>query len=59
MLINKLTVSCAAVLQGGHDVEDASSSERVTVDRCDNDGKPVRDGITVDGEWEYHPVFDE
>jgi hypothetical protein len=58
-LINKLTVSCAAVLRGGHDVEDPSSSKRLAVGGCDNDRKPARDGVTVDGEWEYHPVSDE
>jgi len=55
---NKLTVPHAAVLQGGHDMEDASSSERVAVIRRDDDRKsaPVRDGIGVDEEWEHHPV---
>ena len=46
------------VLQGGGDVEDASSPECVTtVRRDDVRGSPsVRDGIRVDGEWEHQPV---
>ena len=58
MFSSELTVSHAAVLQGGHDVEDASSPERVaTVRRDDVRGSgSVRDGIGVDEEREHHPV---
>ena len=36
MFSTELTVSHAVVLQGGRDVEDASSPERVTTLRCDD-----------------------
>ena len=56
--INKLIGSYAAILQGGLDMEYASSSERVAADRRDDDRKPasVRDGVTMDEEWERHRV---
>ena len=57
-LSNELTVSHTVVLQGGRDVEDASSPECVaTVGRDDVRGSAsVRDGIRVDEEREHHPV---
>ena len=58
MFSSELTVSHAVVLQGGRDVEDTSSPERVaTVRRDDVRGSAsVRDGIGVDEEREHQPV---
>ena len=58
MFSSELTVSHAVVLQGGRDVEDPSSPERVTaVGRDDVRGSAsVRDGIGVDEEREHYPV---
>ena len=55
---NKLTASHTVVLQRGHYMEDTSSPERATTVRRDNvrGSISLRDGIGVDGEWEYHPV---
>ena len=58
MSSSELTVSHAVFLQGGNEVEDTSSPESVTtVGRDDVRGSTlVRDGISVDGEREHHPV---
>ena len=47
--IDELTTSRTEVLQGGHDMEGPSSSERVAAVRCDDDRESVCDGIGVDG----------
>ena len=52
--MHELTVSHAAVLQAGRSLEGAPPSERAIVDRCDDGGQSVRDGIRVDEEWEHH-----
>ena len=59
-LMNELTISYAAVLQGGHDVEDAASPERVAAIGRHDDRKPasVSDGIGVDEEWEHQRIFE-
>ena len=56
--VNKLTISHAEILQGGNDMEDPSSSERIAIIRRDGDRKsaPVRDGVRMDGEWECERV---
>ena len=58
MFSTKLKVSHAVVLQGGHDVEDASPPKCVTAVRCNNvpESGSVRDGIGVDEEREHYPV---
>jgi len=53
VFINELTTSHAEVLQGGHDMEDASSSERAAVVRRGNNRDSVCDGIRVDEEWDH------
>ena len=58
MFINEITASRTEILQGGRDVEDAPSSERVAARRCDNDKKTVREGVRVDGEWKHQHVFE-
>ena len=47
------------VLQGGFDMENASSPERDATVWCDNYRKSVYDGIRVDGEREYRRVSGE
>ena len=44
------------VLQGGHNLESSSTSERVAITRGDNDRKQVRYGVGVDGKREYQRV---
>ena len=56
MFINELTVPYTAVLQGGHDLEDALPSERVATVGCDNERESVRNGIRMDEEWEHQRV---
>ena len=58
MFPNELTVPHTVVLQGGHDMEDASSPTRGTIVRRDNDNGTISlcDGIRVDGEWEHQSV---
>jgi hypothetical protein len=51
--IDELTESRVEVLQGGHDVEGPSSSERVATVRGGDDRESVRDDLRVDGQWEY------
>jgi len=53
VFINELTVSYAAVLQRGHDLEHTSPSERAATVICDNDRESVRDGIRMDEEWDH------
>ena len=48
VLASKLTASHAVILQGGHNVEDASSSERAAI--VGNGRKPAHGGIRVDEE---------
>lgn len=57
--VNKLTVSNTAVLQGGHDLEVPPSPKRAAVDRCDDDGGTIRDGLKVDGKWGHYPISEE
>ena len=47
------TVICAGVLQRVRDVEDPSSSERLTAPRGDHDQDSVRNGVKVDDEREH------
>ena len=55
---NELTVPHTVVLQGGRNVEDASSPECVAAVRRDDyrQSVSVRDGIRVDEEWEHQQV---
>ena len=46
-------ITSVEVLQGGHNLESPSSSERVAAARGDNNGESVRHGVRVDEEWEY------
>ena len=46
----------AGVLQRVRDMEDPSSSERVTASRGGNDRDTVRSGVKVDDEREHQPV---
>jgi len=39
-------------------MESPSSSKRVASGRRDDDRESVRDGIGMDGEWEYQRVFE-
>ena len=44
------------VLQRGRDVERPSPSKRVTTTRSDFDRHSIRDGVGMDGKWEYQRV---
>ena len=44
------------VLQGGRDVECPPPSKRVTTIRSDYDRHSIRDGVGMDGKWEYQRV---
>ena len=43
----------AEVLQGGDKVEGPQPSKRVTAPGCCYGQEGVRDGVGMDGEWEY------
>lgn len=51
VLASRLITSYAAILQGGGNVEDASSSERAAI--IGRRRKSAHDGIRVDEEWEH------
>lgn len=51
MLISKLIAFCAAILQGGHDVEGTPSSKRLAIVGCHNDWESACNSIGVDGQW--------
>ena len=53
VFINEPTMSRTAVLQGGHDMEGASSSERVAIVKRGNIRDSVYDGIRVDEERDH------
>ena len=65
-VVGALNLSCATkpslfhveVLQGSHDMEDASSSKRAAVVRRDGNRKSIRDGIGMDGERQYQGVHE-
>ena len=56
--VNALIKPRTEVLQGGRDVEIASTPERATTDRSNHDRDPLRDGIRVDGEWKHQGVHE-
>ena len=56
VFINKLTASCAAILQGGYDLEDTPSSECIAIGRRDDEQQSVRNGVRVDEQREHRPV---
>ena len=43
----------AEILQGGHDLESSSSSEHAAAAGSDDEQLPIRDGVRMDGQWEY------
>jgi len=48
-----LTVTYVEVLQGSDKVESSRPSERVTAAGSDDGQEPLRNGVGVDGKWEY------
>ena len=54
--IDQLTGSNTEILQGGRSVGDPPSSKHTAVVRRDSLRESVRDGIGMDGEWEYQRV---
>ena len=54
--VNALIKPRTEVLQGGRDVEIASTPERATTDRSNHDRDPLRDGIRVDGRQKHQRV---
>jgi len=58
MSINETTWPHTEILQGGHALEGALPSKRVTTFGCDDDRETVRDGIGVDGERERQRIYE-
>ena len=54
--VGKLTLTYAEVLQGSHDVENPSPSERVTTAGSDDGREPFRNGIGMDGKRKHQRV---
>jgi len=50
---------CAAVLQGGCDMEDPPASEHPAPGRSDNVREPVRNGVRLDGERKYQRLRED
>ena len=49
-------ITLVEVLQGGHNLEGSSASERAALAGCDNNRESVRYGVGMDDKWEHQPV---
>ena len=56
--IDQSVLTFAEVLQGGHNLEVSSASERIATARSDTDRESICHGVEVDGEREYQRVCD-
>ena len=56
MPIGQLTMIHPEVLQRSNKVESPEPPKRVTTVRSDDGQGPLRNGVGVDGEWEYQRV---
>ena len=56
---DSLTVSCTEFLQGGFDLELSPPSKHIAVVGCDDDRDSVRNGVRMDGKWQYQRVRED